>query len=420
MSKNMLNILINAYAVAPNWGSEQGVGWNWIINIAKYCRCFVITEGEWRKEIEEAVEKLPQRDNIKFYYNPVPEKVRKMCWNQGDWRFYYYYQKWQKRTLKIAQEICSKEKIDVIHQLNMVGFREPGYLWKIKNIPFVWGPVGGMANMPMKFLKKSNWKLILFSRIKNTINTLQYKYHPRVRKTIKRADALIAAVEEVQRIFKDIHRKDSILINETGCNLVSFPKTQKNNEELNLIWVGKFDFRKQLEIALQTISKIKQLNITLHICGGGSEKQVKHYKQLSKKLEIENKCIWHGNLEHDKTLELMQKADVFFFTSIMDLTSTVVLEAIQNKLPIVCHDTCGFGCIVNNTIGRKVDLVSPEYSETEFAKIISDFYYNRELLSDMSNNFDEIAKKLTYEYKAEKVLEIYTELSKKKREYKKG
>ena len=30
----MLNILINAYAVAPNWGSEQGVGWNWIINIA--------------------------------------------------------------------------------------------------------------------------------------------------------------------------------------------------------------------------------------------------------------------------------------------------------------------------------------------------------------------------------------------------
>lgn len=90
----MLNILINAYAVAPNWGSEQGMGWNWIINIAKYCKCYVITEGEWRKEIEEALLELPQKDNIKFYYNPVSEKVRKMCWNQGDWRFYYYYHKW--------------------------------------------------------------------------------------------------------------------------------------------------------------------------------------------------------------------------------------------------------------------------------------------------------------------------------------
>ena len=52
----MINVLINAYAVAPNWGSEQGLGWNWVINLAKYCNVHVITEGEWRKEIEEAVD----------------------------------------------------------------------------------------------------------------------------------------------------------------------------------------------------------------------------------------------------------------------------------------------------------------------------------------------------------------------------
>jgi hypothetical protein len=26
--------------------------------------------------------------------------------------------------------------------LNMIGYREPGYLWKL-NVPFVWGPMGG-------------------------------------------------------------------------------------------------------------------------------------------------------------------------------------------------------------------------------------------------------------------------------------
>ena len=62
----MLNVLVNAYAVSPAWGSEPGMGWNWVVNLARYCNVFVITEGEWRGEIEEAVEKLPQRGNLHF------------------------------------------------------------------------------------------------------------------------------------------------------------------------------------------------------------------------------------------------------------------------------------------------------------------------------------------------------------------
>ncbi|MCM1141792.1 MAG: glycosyltransferase family 1 protein, partial [Muribaculum sp.] len=68
-----LNVLVNAYAVSPNWGSEPGMGWNWIINIAKHCNVFVITEGEWKDEILEAAKKLPQKDNIHFYFNPLPD-----------------------------------------------------------------------------------------------------------------------------------------------------------------------------------------------------------------------------------------------------------------------------------------------------------------------------------------------------------
>ena len=44
----MLNILIDAYAISPNWGSEQGMGWNWVSNLARYCNLYIITEGEWQ------------------------------------------------------------------------------------------------------------------------------------------------------------------------------------------------------------------------------------------------------------------------------------------------------------------------------------------------------------------------------------
>ena len=80
----MLNVLINAYAVAPNYGSEQGLTWMWITELAKYHNLYVITEGEWQTEIEQAVMTHPLKDRMHFYFNPVSPKVRRMCWNQGD------------------------------------------------------------------------------------------------------------------------------------------------------------------------------------------------------------------------------------------------------------------------------------------------------------------------------------------------
>ena len=104
--------------------------------------------------------------------------------------------------------------------------------------------------------------------------------------------------------------------------------------------------------------------------------------------------------------------DIFFFTSIMEATSTVTLEAIQNRLPIVCHDTCGFGNIVNDSIGRKIELRTPQDSINDFARIIEELYNDRDTLTAMRPNFNKIAEELTYEAKAKKMVEIYNNLTK--------
>ena len=147
-----MKILINAYACSPGMGSEPGMAWNWVSNLAKFSELHIITEGEFREKIETVVPTLEQGVNMHFYYNPVSEEIRKMCWNQGDWRFYKYYREWQWKTYLMAKDICSKEQIDILHQLNMIGFREPGYLWKLSReyeLPFVWGPVGGLKQFPL-------------------------------------------------------------------------------------------------------------------------------------------------------------------------------------------------------------------------------------------------------------------------------
>jgi hypothetical protein len=211
-----MNVLVNAYAVSPAWGSEPGMGWNWISNIAKYCNLFVITEGEWQQEIEEATENHPYKDRLHFYYLPVSEKVRKMCWNQGDWRFYWYYRKWQKRALAEAQEICRDKSIDIVHQLNMVGFREPGYLWKLGK-PMVWGPIGGLVQTSVNYLSEAPFKTKLLLALKNSISILQLKYSYRINKTIDNSQVLISAVPIVQQKLLQIRHRESIVIPETGC-----------------------------------------------------------------------------------------------------------------------------------------------------------------------------------------------------------
>ena len=412
----MLNILINAYAVAPNWGSEQGVGWNWIINIAKHCKCYVITEGEWRIEIEDALKEHPLRENITFYYNPVPQKVRDMCWNQGDWRFYYYYHKWQKKTLKIAEQICNEHKIDVIHQLNMVGFREPGFLWKIKEIPYVWGPLSGCSTTNMSFFSDAGLKTKLKYRFKNLVNKLQLRYSSKVRNAFKKADVLITPRIDVHEAIKKVYRKESLIIPETGITDCCIPNenTCQNNEELNILWVGRLIYTKKLDIALKTIAALKYLpKIRLHIVGFGMNNEEIYYKEMAKSLGIEANCTWYGKQENKTVMKMMREMDLFFFTSISEVTSTVVLEAIQNRLPIVCHNACGFGNIVTNDIGRKIDLHSPQESVNNFAKVIEELYHNRNILTKMRPNFDKIAEGLTYEAKAKKMYRIYKEITNK-------
>jgi len=405
-----MNILINAYAVSPSWGSEQGMGWNWVINIAKFCNVFVITEGEYQNSIEEALEILPQKDNIHFYYNPLSDTIRKMCWNQGDWRFYYYYRKWQIKTLKIAKEISKENHIDVIHQLNMVGFREPGFLWKIKGIPYIWGPICGMEQIPMPFIKESPFKFKAKIYIKNLITRYQINHSHRVRQAIRHCSYIIAATKQTCSVIEKFKSKDSVIfINETG--LTYFPEDRYerdfNSETLNILWAGRFLNTKKLDLALETIRNISNLNIHLQIAGTGSPKEIEFYKSYADKLGISDRVTWLGKVQHEKMNELMANADLFLFTSISEATSTVVPEAISCNLPILCFNICGFGPLVKDKVGETIELSNPKKAAKEFADKLSFLYCHREKLKEYSLACDKYKQELSWEWKAKKMVEIY-------------
>ena len=407
---NMLNILINAYACSPTWGSEPGMAWNWVKNLANYCNLYIITEGEWREDIERVVKELPQGARMHFYYNPVSDEVRKMCWNQGDWRFYYHYRQWQKKTLEIAEQICREHKIDVLHQLNMIGFREPGLLWKIKDFPFVWGPVGGMELMPTGFLDGEPLKLRIAVYLKNLINSLQRRYQPNMLCALKRAGAVSAATKGVYDFVRDYHHKDIVLLNETGCYERDLPnKTVK--ETFDVVWVGKFDYRKQLGLAIESIAKLRECtHLKLHIIGSGTESEVTRYKSLACALRVEDMIVWHGKIPNAQVQGIMRQSDLFLFTSIMEGTPHVVLEAIQNALPVVCFDSCGQSGVVNESIGIKIKVRDKKKAIEDFSQAIKMLYNDRVKVIALSNNCAHRQKELSWDKKAQIMVEMYNKV----------
>ena len=397
------------------------MAWNWVVNLAKFCELHIITEGEFREKIEAVVPTLEQGVNMHFYYNPVSNEIRKMCWNQGDWRFYKYYRQWQWKTYLMAKDICEKERIDVLHQLNMIGFREPGYLWKLSQengVPFVWGPVDAKDKFPVAYLDGASLKTKLFMRLKNFLTGIQLRYSGRVRAAAHQASAIFSASSNSQRSFKKYMGIDSPLLNETGCymeestlmgktdgEIENRPIEDKNSKEtFDVLWVGKMDFRKQLALALRSIAECAQPKMRLHIVGGGNAES---YHILTSELGIENQCVWHGAVSHEEVQNLMQESDMFFFTSVAEGTPHVVLESIGNHLPVVCFDTCGQGDSVNESVGRKIALSHPSQSAHDFARILNELEGNRALLKQLSENCKQRQMELSWEVKARKVVEEY-------------
>ena len=176
------------------------------------------------------------------------------------------------------------------------------------------------------------------------------------------------------------------------------------------MWVGKFDFRKQLPLALLVIAMTGNPHIVLDVYGGGSDDQVAAAKSYADSLGITGKVVWHGNQSNEVVMNAMRKAQLFFFTSVSEDTSTVVLEAVSNRLPVLCFDACGMSAVIDDKVGRKVPLSSPSQSARDFATILNEFEGNRNLLKQMSENCKQRQIELSWEEKAKTMVGWYEKI----------
>ncbi len=405
-----LKILVSCYACSPHRGSEPGMGWNFVKGLSKFHEVHVITEKEkWEKDIIAHLEKENIR-NIHFHFiQKKRNRTLRKIWPPS---YYWFYKSWQKKAFQLAKQLEKEESFDIIHQLNMVGYREPGYLWKIKK-PFVWGPIGGTRNVPWHLFSVFNTYGKLFYGGRNVINSIQKHFLKRPRLAARKKNAkLIAATPDIQKDISQLWNRPSTTISEIGTNsppMAIIPKNRIAGEPLKIVWSGQHTSGKALNILLRSLSLLSvDIKWQLDILGTG--KETKRWKSLAQKLNIDDNCKWYGWIQKKDAILAMQNGHVSCITSLKDLTSTVTLESISLGLPIICLDHCGFAHVVNENCGIKIKIDGMESICDGFKKALEHLYHDESHRRLLSIGALERAKDFSWEGKVKKIDAIYSNL----------
>ena len=412
---NRKRILLSAYYFNPYQGSESAVGWNIATRLAQYHDVTVITgdlsdRRPHEKDLQRWHRESASISGLTIEYVPPSRTVaRYEHWHTlpGLWFMWYKaYQKWQALAYQRACKLHAQTPFDLTHHLTVIGYREPGYLWRLP-IPFVWGPVNGADNIPVAFYRFLG-RAALGPVVRDVVNNIQMRLPGRHKTAAAVARQLWAVTTADQRMITMLWRKHADIMIETGTTLQvdNAERKQPENKTLHLVYSGIFVARKGLPFLLAALSGIElPVPWSLHILGDGPCRE--HWQNIANKLGLNQHLIWHGQVTRASAMEVMRSADIFVHPSLKEGTPHVVLEALALGVPVICHDACGMGAAVTDNCGIKIPLINPSTTIAGLRRAIVCIGSDADLRARLSAGALARAAELTWDKKARTIADTY-------------
>lgn len=380
----MKTILVSAYAVNPAKGSEDGMGWNFIRQIAANHKVHAVTRRNNRASIERFMTEhpLPQDVNITFHYFDLPAWTR--FWKKGPLLSLVYFYMWQfflplfVRRTRIAFEIA--------HNLNFHNDWTPSFLWLLGK-PLVWGPVGHHPLIPRNYLLPSyGWRALTADRFRWVLKKLFWSFDPFLRITAMKSRVILSMNSSVKsHLYFNVSKE--VICSSVASEAVIKKKTV-GSEGLKVLSVGRFVALKGFDITIRSFARFYHaadaaVQSTLHLTLVGDGPEKKRLLKLVEETGISGSVTFIPWIERSALKQLYLESDVFLFPS-HEGAGMVVAEALSYGLPVLCFDNEGPGEFVNSACGIRVPYSTPEKSVVQFADGLRSLLNDRSLLNAMS------------------------------------
>lgn len=378
-------ILATSYAVNPYKGSEDGMGWNGIYQIARFNNVIAITRENNRPHIERYMLENPDSvyENIQFLYFDLPFWLR--FWKKKGRGAMLYYWIWQRAIPSFV--LKQKVKCDIVHNLNFHNDWTPSYLYKL-GLPFVWGPIGHHPLIPAQYLESYNKVYLIKDRLTWSVKQFFWKYSIGLKRSIASANHILCMNSSVAKVIP-LSEKNYSIIPSVATEDFGYNKNT-DNEKFRLISVGRLVPLKGFDLSIsafakfiESISEEEKNECELVIVGSGPEKQF--LQNLAKEKNINEYVKFNDWIERDQLLEMYNHVSVLLFPS-HEGAGMVVAEALSFGLPVVCLDNCGPGELINESCGFAVSEQDYNSTVKELSIGISNLYQSPSMLKKMSKS----------------------------------
>ncbi len=333
--------LISTYACDPERGSEPGVGFRWLeLYLARGWRVVALVHRDRRGGIERTAARLGRAiadGRLRLVVIEPSRWQRVLQELPGCW--WFYYRAWQRSVLATARDLIAQGPAPShVHHLSMNGFREPGDLWRL-DVPFVWGPIGGLQDADPRLTASQGWAERLGERVRGALNRWCAARSPRPRAARTRAALVLAANRDAVAWAGQARRCVELL--ETA---VDDPVDPPGIEQrAGVLWVGSDEARKNAEFALQAFALVARACPAprLTMIGLSADRAAALSDWAWARGVPLERIDFCERLPRAELGQRYAAARVAWFPSYRDTSGNVVLEAMAAGTPVVAFDHQG-------------------------------------------------------------------------------
>lgn len=401
-----LKVLVCAYACEPDKGSEPGVGWYWVTQIAKFAEVWVITRKNNRKIIEEELDKKPL-PGLHFVYVELPQWMR--FWKKGQRGIHLYYYLWLIWAYQIAKKLSNTIHFDLAHHLTFGVYSSPSFL-ALLPIPFIWGPIGGVDTVPKLLRVSLGIRGRVYEWIHDIGHKLKFLFDPFVRLTMKKSSFIICrTIQTLEHVIGSRNADNVKVIVESGFIPSNVYVQYNRNTYFSVFSSGRLIALKGYTLGIPAFARFYHETHTdtiFEIAGKGYE--MKRLRATARKFGVADKVKFLGEIPRRDVIEKLANCDVFMHPSLREGGSWSLMEALSIGKPIICLDYSGPGEMVTEECGIKVRPITVRQTTRGLADALGRLANNPDLRRKMGEAARKRAEEeYTWDKKGEFIKSLY-------------
>ncbi|MCR2820017.1 glycosyltransferase [Microbacterium sp. zg.Y1090] len=320
---------MSAYACGPDAGPEASAGWEFARAAARTCDVWVITRPRFEAGVTEALRAEPDlAEHLHMvYYDPSARVVRM---KRRAWDLYWFYPLWQRGLGRVAQALHAEVGFDVAHHVTFANDWMPAGVRALRDVPFVWGPVGGSSSLPIA-------RLARWLGVRGVVTELVRTAVTRPLRAVggdptgRRAALVVAQNPQVAEHFA---RLGATTVVEPNATLDDLPPRAAQLEQRTAVFAGRLLAWKGAALAIDALAHPLLAGWRLHVYGSGYD--LGRLRRRARRQGVADRVEFRGHAPRADLLAAIARAEVFLFPSMHDQAGWVVAEATSMGCPVVC------------------------------------------------------------------------------------